>query len=126
MTTNSTFEHARKYPRVLFTTTPWVFGLVQSRTQPETPLRLEARNVSMGGIKFFSNYKFPLFEKLQMSLFDKDSKGEPIHLNGQIVRVEETDTGQKEKIYGLAVEFKSVDGVELARLAKALPGPNPS
>jgi hypothetical protein len=124
-TTN--FEHIRKHPRILFHLTPWVFSLTQKNTPTlETPLRLEARNVSLGGLKFFSNYKFPLFEKLQIALFEKGSRGDPIELKGHIVRVEETDTGQAEKIYGLAIEFQSVESADLQRLTKGLPRPGPT
>lgn len=122
----SNFEHTRKFVRISFSDTPWVLNL---RPAPELPsdqlIRLEAKNISLGGIKLLSNYKLPLFQPVQLQLFEKKSRAEAISLTGTVVRVEETDTGLGEKTFGLALEFKSLDSAAFERLAKVLPRPTP-
>lgn len=111
----------RRHPRVEFQQTPWVFSLrLSEAASPDKPFRLEARNVSPGGLKFLCNRRFTLFETLEIDLFDRQSgKALPAVL-GKVVRVEEIDTGYGERTYGVAIEF--VSGTEA--LAAALPTPS--
>jgi len=96
----------RRYPRVDFHDLPLVFALrLPEPASPERPLRIEARNLSRGGIKFLCNRRFALFEPMQISFFDKTS-GKPVpNLEAKVVRVEEIDTGFGERTYGIAMEF---------------------
>jgi hypothetical protein len=98
----------RKYPRVEFHQVPWVFTLrLPDAASPDKPLRLEARNVSRGGLKFFCNRRFTLFESLRVDFLEK-AGGKPLPpVLGKVVRVEEIDTGFGERTYGIAMEFTS-------------------
>jgi len=107
---NTKFQpERRKFPRKVFSDTPWLFTLVLS-TQPnaEIPLRLEAKNISMGGMKFLSNQKIPLFEKIKLQIMDKHAKSDPIPFQAEVIRVEESDTGKGEKIFGIAIKFTAL------------------
>jgi len=98
----------RRNPRFEFDHFPWVFAL--SLTEPageELPMRVEARNISRGGLKFVSNRKISLFEQVQVVLFEKKTGKEVVTLLGKVVRVEEVDIGTGERTYGIAVEFNS-------------------
>src|SRR5690606_15393750 len=62
----------REFDRMDFPSTPWVFMLSLPESLLDgTPLRLEAKNISPGGIKFQTNKKIPLFSVLSMQLFDR-------------------------------------------------------
>jgi hypothetical protein len=92
--------------RFEFAELPLVFSLqMAAPAGADLPLRLDAKNISGSGVKFLSNYKIPLFEQVQMALFEKPSGKEVATLFGKVVRVEEIDTGLGEKTYGIAVEF---------------------
>ncbi|MGZ3657469.1 MAG: PilZ domain-containing protein [Bdellovibrionota bacterium] len=98
----------RRYPRVEFQPLPWIFSLRLPASPPQDrPLRLEARNISRGGLKFLCNQRFALFELLTFSLLEKSS-GKPFsEITGKVVRVEEIDTGYGERTFGIAMEFIS-------------------
>lgn len=106
-----------------FSQLPWVFTLrLPEPARPEKPLRLEAKNISRSGLKFLCNRRFQLFEYLHISLFQKGSGKSLPTIQGKVVRVEEIDTGQGERTYGIAMDF--VSGTE--ELAGVLPGKEPS
>jgi len=87
---------------------PWVFSLqLAEPASPDKPLRVEARDISRTGLKFVSNQKFPLFDQVQIVLFEKETGNEVATLFGKVIRLEEVDTGVTEKTYGIAVEFIS-------------------
>lgn len=112
----------RKHPRHEFSTLPLVLSLRwEDPATEERPLRVEARNISEGGIKFVSNRRLALFSPVHLSLFDKNLGTELAALDGKVVRVEEVDTGHGERTYGIAVEFSA--GTE--RLAPLMPGALP-
>lgn len=114
---NDTRAHKRKE----FQETPWTFALfLQEQQAPQDPFRLEAKNISLGGLKFLCNRKIPLFETLQVHLFDQKEKGEPIKLMAKVIRVEEIDIGLAEKTYGLAAKFDSLPDRFLPALEKVL------
>ena len=98
----------RRYPRVEFQQLSWVFTLrLMEAASPDKPLRLEARNISRGGMKFSCSRRFGLFEILQINLLEK-STGKPLSpMQGKVVRVEEIDTGFGDRTYGVALEFIS-------------------
>jgi hypothetical protein len=97
---------ARRHARVEFQTLPWVFTLRLAESAPaDRPLRLEARNMSRGGLKFLSNRKFKLFELLTIHLLEKKGGKALDPLQGKVVRVEEIDTGYGERTFGIALEF---------------------
>src|SRR4051812_1849793 len=101
-----TYFPERKHPRFEFARMPWVFSL--KLTEPaaqEKPLRLEARNISGGGLKFVSNRRFSLFELLHCSFIEKGSGKHLSTVQGKIVRVEEIETGFGERTYGIALSF---------------------
>lgn len=101
---------------------PWVFSLrLPSPASQERPLRLEARNISRGGMKFLSNQRFQLFEYLHVNFFEKGSGKAVPAIQGKVVRVEEIDTGFGERTYGIAMEF--VAGAEF--LETTLPSATP-
>ncbi len=98
----------RRHPRFDFSQFSWVFSLrLPKPASPSTPVRLEARNISAGGLKFVCNNKIPLFETIQISIFDRASGSELATLNAKVVRLEEVDIGVGELTYGIAVEFLS-------------------
>ncbi|HEY8280483.1 MAG TPA: PilZ domain-containing protein [Bdellovibrionota bacterium] len=99
----------RKHPRIEFHQLPLVFSLRLPDSAPsDKPPRMEAKNISKGGLKFLCNRRFTLFDSLQIALFEKSS-GKPMgSLQGRVVRVEEIDTGFGERTYGIAVEFGSI------------------
>lgn len=105
---SSRYYPERRFPRVDFQPLPWVFTLrLPDPAQPDKALRLEARNISRGGVKFVCNRRFGLFEILQMHLLEKTT-GKPLPpLQGKVVRVEEVEIGYGEKTYGIAMEFTS-------------------
>jgi hypothetical protein len=96
----------RRHARVEFQQLSWVFTLrLPDAASPDRPLRVEARNVSRGGMKFVCNRRFALFETLQVDFLEKPS-GKPLPpVMGKVVRVEEVDTGYGERTYGIAMEF---------------------
>src|SRR5687768_16924682 len=118
-----TYLIERRHPRVDFSQLSWVFTLrLPEPARPDKPLRLEAKNISLGGIKFVCNRRFQLFEYLHLTLFEKGSGKALPTIQGKVVRVEEIDTGRGERTYGIAMEF--VSGME--ELATILLGGPPS
>lgn len=104
----------RRHPRIDFTQVSWVFALrLPEPAGSDKPLRLEAKNISRGGMKFVCNRRFQLFEYLHVTLFEKGSgKALPV-IQGKVVRVEEVDTGRGERTYGIGMEFVSgTEGIE--------------
>lgn len=100
------YPHERKYPRYEFAKLPWVFGLQFAEpASTEHPIRVEAKNIGNGGCKFASNKKIPLFQEIQVSLFDKKTGTLVTRLTGKVIRLEEVDTGLTEKLFGIALEF---------------------
>jgi hypothetical protein len=98
----------RRYPRLNFAQTSWVFSLrLPEPAKPDKPLRLEAKNISRGGMKFVCNRRFQLFEYLHVSFFEKGTGKSFPTVQGKVVRVEEIDTGRGERTYGIALEFVS-------------------
>jgi PilZ domain len=96
----------RRHPRFEFQTFPWVLSVtVGEPCRADKPTRIEAKNVSQGGLKFLSNRKFQLFENVQISLFEKGTGKTLVALGGKVVRVEEIDTGFGERTYGIAMQF---------------------
>ena len=119
------FYQNRRFPRLEFKLFPWVFALrLEAPFTENRPLRVEARNLSQGGLKFFSNHKIPLFDKVEVSFYEKASGKELAGLQGKVIRLEEIDTGQGEKTYGIALEF--ADAQALANLLQPYtPAPAP-
>lgn len=112
----------RRHPRFEFQQLPWVFSLrLAEPARQDRPLRLEAKNISGGGMKFLCNQRFQLFEFLHVTLFEKGNGKAIPPIQGKVVRVEEIDTGFGERTYGIAMEFAS--GAET--LAALLPSGNP-
>lgn len=104
----------RRHPRFPFPNFPWVFSLQLAEPwTDDKPLRLEARNISRGGLKFLSNQRIPLFEEVQAVLFAKADGKEIDRLRGRVVRLEEIDTGFGEKTYRIALEFLPGEGERL-------------
>lgn len=98
----------RKHPRFDFSPLPLVLAVRWEEAAPEDrPVRVEARNISEGGMKFVSNRRLSLFSPIHLSLFDKILGTELAALDGKVVRVEEVDTGLGERIYGIAVQFSA-------------------
>ena len=98
----------RRHPRTEFQQLPWVFSLrLPAPADLEKPVRLEAKNISAGGLKFLANRRFQLFEIIHVTLFEKGSGKALPALQGKIVRIEDIDTGFGERTYGIAVEFVS-------------------
>jgi hypothetical protein len=114
------FFQERRFPRIEFHQVPWVFTLrLSDPVSSDKPLRLEARNISRGGLKFYSNRRFTLFEVLQIHLLEKTTGKPLLPLQGKVVRVEEIETGYGERTYGIAMEFAA--GIEALSI---LPGPS--
>jgi hypothetical protein len=112
------FVTERRYPRLPFASLPWVFSLQLKEAAPgDQPFRVEARDISRCGIKFFSNRKIPLFEQVYVVLFAKADGRELARLTGKVVRLEDIDTGMGERTYGIALDL--VDGADA--LHKLLP-----
>jgi hypothetical protein len=111
----------RRHLRIDFQKLPWVFTLrLPEPAGLDKPLRLEAKNISAGGLKFLCSRRFSLFEVLHISFLEKGSGKSLPPLQGKVVRVEEIDTGFGEHTYGVAIEF--VSGMdELAALLPANP-----
>ena len=99
------FFPERRSARYEFQRFPWIFSLqMEEPAAADAPLRVEARNVSRGGLKFVTNRRIALFETVRGSLLDEN--GQLVaQLTGKVVRVEEVDTGHGERTYGIAVEF---------------------
>ncbi len=111
----------REFDRIDFPSTPWVFALaLPDHLLDGTPLRLEAKNVSAGGVKFQTNKKIPLFSVLSLQFFDRAGKATPFQLSAKIIRVEEVDEGRAEKTYGIAAQFENLGAGEKARLTEVL------
>lgn len=115
----------RRHPRVEFHALPWVFTLSLAKSAPaDRPLRLEARNISRGGVKFVCNRRFTLFEELHVHLLEKKGGKALAPLQGKVVRVEEIDTGYGERTFGIAVEFtKGAEALLLLPEGAAKPSP---
>ena len=114
----------RRHPRFEFLPLPLVFSLHMAEPAPiDKPLRLEAKNISEGGMKFVCNRRFRLFERIELGFFEKTGGKALSPLHGKVVRVEEVDTGYGERTYGIALEF--VTGRGLEELAARLPSSPP-
>jgi c-di-GMP-binding flagellar brake protein YcgR len=111
----------REFDRIDFPSTPWVFALALPENLLDgKPLRLEAKNISLGGVKFQTNKKIPLFSVLSMQFFDRAGKATPLDFAAKVIRVEEVDEGREEKTYGIAAQFENVGDAEQARLIEVL------
>lgn len=109
------FTPERRHPRFEFPKFPWVFTLqLRDAWAADRPLRIEAKNISQGGLKFLSNQKIALFEEVQVVLFAKADGKELARMLGRVVRLEEVDTGFGEKWYGIALEFLPGEGDRLS------------
>jgi hypothetical protein len=108
-----TFYQNRRFPRWDFKVFPWVFALrLDKPFEEERPLRVEAKNISQGGLKFFSNHKISLFSLVEVSVFEKCSGKELAQATGKVIRLEEIDTGRGEKTFGIALEFQDANLLE--------------
>lgn len=116
----------RRHLRVEFQKLAWIFTLrLPEAASPDRPLRLEARNISRGGLKFLCNRRFNLFETLEINLLEKGT-GKPLPaVQGKVVRVEEIDTGYGERTYGIAMEFTSGGDLLTALPPPSSPAPAP-
>lgn len=102
------FDEEYSSPTYDFQTLPWIFSIKLARPLEDGhPLRIEAKSLSEDGLKFQSNKRVPLFEQIQVSLFDKASGKEALSLLGKVVRLEEVDTGIGEKTYRISLSFIS-------------------
>lgn len=100
------YDESRRFPRAEFRLLPWTFALkLDAPFAGKGSLRVEARNIGAGGMKFVSNHRIPVFSAVEISLFETDSGKELLKVNGKVVRLEEVDMGQGEKTYGMALEF---------------------
>jgi hypothetical protein len=96
----------RKSPRLDFSALPLLFQLsLKTTMDQDSPTRMEARNISRHGMKFYSNRKIPLFEQTQISLFEKKTGKLVAEITSKVVRLEEIDIGVGERTYGISVEF---------------------
>jgi hypothetical protein len=112
------FLTERRYPRLPFASQPWVFSLqLKEPAQGDLPFRVEARDISRCGLKFYSNRKIPLFEQVYVIIFAKADGRELARVTGKVVRLEDIDTGMGERTYGIALDL--VDGADA--LHKLLP-----
>lgn len=110
-------KERRRSKRRNFADLSLIFTLkLNEAANPENPIRLEARNINLHGLKFQTNYRISLFQQLAIILFDKKAQSDPIPLKAKVVRVEEMDTGRSEIIYGIAVQFEPIGKVEEDRL----------
>lgn len=99
-------QDRRLHARFEFSTLPLVFALqLQAEAEADRPLRIEAKNISLGGGKFVSNRRFALFSEVQFSLFGQADGQLLATVRGKVVRLEEIDTGFGERTYGMAMEF---------------------
>jgi len=99
----------RKSSRAVFQQTNWILSLQWALENTLAhPPRIQPINISLHGMKILANFKIPLFEIVKIQLLDKQSKDLPLQVQGKVVRVEETDTGKREKLYGLALEFENL------------------
>ena len=121
MATKSFIGENRKYPRFPFEDCSWVFSLVLSTERiPHRPIQLEARNISLGGIFFRSNYQYNVFEEVDIQLLSKIKGALPVYIHGRVTRISETDTGQAEKNYSMALEFGPISESDFAKMATIL------
>ena len=121
MAEDTDYEIDRQFPRHSFHKTPWIFALkVTSSDLANTPLQLEAQNISLGGMRILSNKKIPIFTPVSIQLLDKEGKKPPVPVDGKVVRVDETDVGLDEKTFGMAVEFTKLPDKTLKILEDAL------
>jgi hypothetical protein len=75
--------------------------------EQDSPIRIEARNISLHGLKFYSNRRIPLFEQVNLSFYEKKSGNLVADILAKVVRLEEIDIGVGERTYGISVEFFS-------------------
>ena len=100
------YSTERRHPRFPFSGQPWVFSLQLKEAAPDDrPLRVEARDISRCGMKFFSNRKIALFEQVYVTLYGKADGRLLASLAGKVVRLEDIDTGVGERTYGIALDF---------------------
>jgi len=86
----------------------------------EKPLRLEAKNISEGGMKFSCNGDSSSLTGGDF-LSRKSERRDRGTTNRQSSRLEEIDTGHSEHTYGVALEFVSDTGNLRTRLAEESP-----
>ncbi len=86
-----------------------------------SPVQVEAVNISLGGIKFFSNTPIPIFTLLTIRLIHKEGDKPTITIKGKVVRTEMIDVGLPEKSYGIAVKFSEEDSSAYRELMDSLP-----
>lgn len=100
------FDERRAHDRIPFAELPWTFCL-QGNSLPadSCPTRVEACDISLGGIRLLSNQRINIFSEFEFQLHHNKEKVQPITIRAKIVRIEETDVGLEEKKYSLAAEF---------------------
>ena len=110
----------RKHSRVLFQESPWHISLhlPQKKIAAENIFRLEAKNISPGGIKFICSSRFELHQNIIFDLLPKSDAAPKLRILGKVVRVEEVDTGFK--TYGIALQFSELDEKTLSALKCSL------
>ncbi|MGE3260543.1 MAG: PilZ domain-containing protein [Bacteriovoracia bacterium] len=100
------YDESRRFERTEFRLLPWVFTLtLDAPFAGDRPLRVEARNIGIGGMKFVSNQRIPIFSAVEVSFFENQTGKELAKVTGKVIRVEEVDTGLGEKTFGMALEF---------------------
>lgn len=128
MDENTEFTTERQFPRFPFQRTPWIFTLeIVDAEFMNSPVQLEALNISLGGLKFHSNKKIAIFNEVSIRLVDKEGRASPLTLSGKVIRVEETDVGLEEKTFGMAIEFSELHSEtkqKLSTILTSLPQPN--
>lgn len=119
MAETTSYPERRQFPRFDFSACPWIFSLILKQEHaPQSPMQLEALNISLGGIKFRSNRKIGIFEEVRIQLLHEKFDHDPITVSGRVVRVDETDIGVSEKNYGMAVQFDELTDRVFSQLSE--------
>lgn len=112
------YLNRRQHERHDFSATPWVLSLeLPQDLLSDSPLRLEGKNIGLGGMKIQTNRRIPLKRALTIHLFSRGEEEETLHLKGTVVRIEEVDEGLEEKTYGIAVRFEDVSAEAMTALS---------
>ena len=107
--------------RIPFQKTGWVFVLKLKDTEnPELPLQLEVKSISEKDIHFVSNRKISVFEEIEFELVGKSHHYITLQLKAIIRRVDETDLGEAEKIYGMWADFNQEQSPDAQAIKQAL------